>query len=247
MAFLDAHPDHAALGTWGRDMSESGRHKLRVRREPLRSPDVDVHLLFRCALRNRSVMLRTEVARQFGYDETFTRCQDYELHARLAARHRLANLPEVLVYARQHAGRFTRGTWDLGREKKLEIMDRQLRALGIVADGQDLARHFALWRPRHLEHGIDRAYMSWSRDWLSSIKAANDRCGRYRPESLDAVIAAIWLKLCAEAVPRLGVEAIRWLPRLDGWRRAPAALGAYRGSPDGGAGANQLVEERDVR
>lgn len=246
VTFLDLHPDHAVVGTWGRDLSENGRRRLRVRREPLRSADVDVHLLFRCALRNRSVMLRTGVVRQFGYDEAFARCQDYELHARMAAHHRLANLPEVLVYARQHQGRFTRGTWALGRARKLEIMGTQLRALGIEPDDEDLARHFALWRPRNLEGGLDGAYLNWARSWLDGIRTANDRCGRYHQESLDALVAGIWLKLCAEAVPRLGVKALGWVPRLDCWRRAPAALGAFRGSP-GGSALQQPEEERHVR
>jgi len=232
VAFLDAHPDHAVVGTWGRDVDEGGRRRRRVRREPLRAADVDVHLLFRCALRNRSVMLRTAVAREYGYDEAFTRCQDYELHARMAAHHRLANLPEVLVYARQHEGRFTRATWELGRERKLAIMAAELRALGLEPDDEDLARHYALWRARHLGADLDEDYLAWARTWLEGIRAANRTMGRYQPRALDAMVAAIWIKLCAEALPRLGPRALAWLPRLTGWWRAPGALGAYRGHPD---------------
>lgn len=233
VAFLDAHPDHAVVGAWGRDVDEDGRRRLRVRREPLRAADVDVHLLFRCALRNRSVMLRTAVARAYGYDEAFTRCQDYELHARMAARHRLANLPEVLVYARQHAGRFTRATWELGREKKLAIMAMELRALGLEPDHEDLARHYALWRSRHLGAALDGDYLAWARAWLEGLRSANRAVGRYEPRALEAMVAGIWVKLCVEAASRGGGRALAWLPRLAGWWRAPTVLGAYRGRPGG--------------
>lgn len=232
VAFLDRHPDHAVLGTWGRDMDAHGSLKRRLRREPIRWPDVDVQLLFRCALRNRSVMLRTEVARRLRYDEAFPRCQDYELHARIAREHKLANLPEVLVYARQHAGRFTLNTFELGRDRKLAVMAAQLNALGMTPDEDDLARHYGLWRSRHLSEGLSRDYLAWARDWLERLREANRGCGRYRPEALDAALAGIWVKLCAEALPKLGPAALRWLPRLRGWHRAAAAVAAYRGGAE---------------
>jgi glycosyltransferase involved in cell wall biosynthesis len=232
VAFLDRHHDHAVLGTWGRDMDEHGRVGRRVRREPIRWPDVHVHLLFRCALRNRSVMLRTDVARRLRYDDGFARCQDYELHARIAREHRLANLPEALVFARQHAGRFTRATWDLGRERKLDVMAAQLRELGLDPDDDDLVRHFALWRSKHLNGGLNRDYLAWAQDWLERLRAANRVRGRYVPQALDGALAGIWAKLCAEALPKLGPAALRWLPRFSAWRQAPAALAAYRGSAE---------------
>ena len=232
VAFLDRHPDHAGVGSWGRDMDAAGRHRRRIRREPLRAADVDVHLLFRCALRNRSVTLRTELARRFRYDESFTRCQDYELHARLAIHHRLANLPEVLVYARQHPGRFTRATRELGRAKKLAIMEAQLARLGITATAAELAGHYALWRSRDLGPDLDREYLGWARGWLERIRAANRDRGRYDPEALDAALAGVWTKLCMEAVTRIGPTALAWLPRLACWRRAPGAVRAFHGSPD---------------
>jgi hypothetical protein len=172
------------------------------------------------------------VARRLRYDEAFPRCQDYELHARIAREHKLANLPEVLVYARQHAGRFTLNTFELGRDRKLAVMAAQLRALGLVPDADDLTRHYALWRSRHLEGGLTRDYLAWARDWLERLRDANGRCGRYQAAALDAALAGIWVKLCAEALPRLGPGALRWLPRLRGWHRAGAAVAAYRGAAE---------------
>src|SRR5688572_15667789 len=112
--FLDAHPDHVQVGSWGSFMDDAGRLRRRLRRQPVASADVDAELLFRCCLSNRSIMARAAVLRSYGYREEFPRCQDYDMHVRLAERHRMANLPSILVCGRQHSGRFTGLTQDLG-------------------------------------------------------------------------------------------------------------------------------------
>lgn len=57
-----------------------------------------------------SVMFRRAVVQQErgGYNEEFVVCQDYDLWNRLAAKHRVANLPERLVLMREHASSMTR-------------------------------------------------------------------------------------------------------------------------------------------
>jgi glycosyltransferase involved in cell wall biosynthesis len=57
-----------------------------------------------------SVMFRRAVVQQEcgGYDEEFSVCQDYALWTRIAAKHRVANLPERLVLMREHANSMTR-------------------------------------------------------------------------------------------------------------------------------------------
>jgi glycosyltransferase involved in cell wall biosynthesis len=57
-----------------------------------------------------SVMFRRAVVQQEcgGYDEEYSVCQDYALWTRLAAKHRVANLPERLVLMREHPSSMTR-------------------------------------------------------------------------------------------------------------------------------------------
>lgn len=57
-----------------------------------------------------SVMFRRAVVQQEfrGYDEEFSVCQDYALWTRIAAKHRVANLPERLVLMREHPSSMTR-------------------------------------------------------------------------------------------------------------------------------------------
>jgi len=194
--FLDRHPRIAQVGSWCSLMDAEGKLLKRIRRQPTAPDEVDVHLLFHCSLINRTIMGRTAILRQFGYDETFPRCQDYELHARLGAQHPMANLPQILVCGREHAGRVTRSTRDVGRERKMAIQRRLLDRLGLRFDDTDLARHYGLTqKPVHnrlpaLEN------LAWVERWLHLILEANRQSRRYETEALQRATALIWASTC---------------------------------------------------
>jgi len=204
--FLDAHPDHVQVGSWGSFMDESGRLRARLRRQPVAAPDVDAELLFRCCLSNRSIMARTAVLREFRYREEFARCQDYDMHVRLAERHRMANLPAILVCGRQHEGRYTGQTQDLGRERKMAINRAQLEALGLRPQPSDLENHHALSRGGARSDA--RAYLDWAEAWLADLVEANRRAGRYRDASLRRAVGKRWISVCRRARGELGARAI---------------------------------------
>jgi len=201
--FLDAHPDHVQVGSWGTFMDAGGRLGRRVRRQPVAAADVDAELPFRCCLSNRSIMARTAVLRECRYRDSFPRCQDYDLHVRLAERHRMANLPRILVCGRQHPERYTGLTRDLGRERKLVIHRAQLEALGLAPSQDELERHYLLSRG-----GLaDPAYLQWAESWLSDLLRANRQAGRYRPASLARAVGKRWIALCRRTGRELGAGA----------------------------------------
>jgi hypothetical protein len=103
VAFLDAHPDVALLGTWYRKIAADGR--LRHERRPPRDwTDLRWALLFYCPFVHSSVMFRKSAVLQHvgGYDESFEYGEDYALWQRVAAQLRAANLAEPLVRLRIH-------------------------------------------------------------------------------------------------------------------------------------------------
>src|SRR3546814_21020235 len=89
-------------------------------------------------------MGRTPIMRQYGYDNDFLRCQDYDMFVRMSARHRLGNLPEILVEGRQHAGQITLNPAEIGEGLKRRIAGRQLAELGLPFSDSDLAAHVGL-------------------------------------------------------------------------------------------------------
>ena len=221
--FLDEHRDHVQVGSWGSFMDSRGELLRRVRRQPMQAQDVDAELLFRCCLSNRSILARTAVLQEYRYREDFPRCQDYEMHVRLAARHRMANLPQILVCGREHEARYTGQTADLGRERKIAINRAQLEALGLRPGAADLENHHRLARADG-SAAPDREYFEWAEAWLTDLLAANRRAGRYGQPALARAVARRWLGLCRRARKLAGSWTAAGMlasPLL--WRAAPYA------------------------
>ncbi len=104
VAYLDAHPDIAALGTQFLLIDPDGR-PLKQMELPLDHAAIDARLVSEqgLALCHPSVMMRADVLAQLGgYDTRFPKAQDIELFLRMGEVGRLANLPEVLMEYRQH-------------------------------------------------------------------------------------------------------------------------------------------------
>ncbi len=113
VAFLDLHPDYAQIGSWCRMMDAQGHVLNKIKRQPVLPHDIHAQFLFRCAMSNRSIMARTAILQEYGYRNDFPRCQDYELHVRLAKKYKLGNIPECLVYGRIHPQQITGQTSEL--------------------------------------------------------------------------------------------------------------------------------------
>ena len=218
--YLDANPDITQVGSWCSFMDSHGNMLDKVRRQPLKPEDIHAHLLFHCPVINRTVMARTGSLRGLGYDTDFPRCQDYDMHCRLVTSgHLLANLPEILVCGREHPGRFTGLTSDLGRERKIAVYRRMLQRIDIEASEDELRRHHALARPAERPLEVED-YLEWAEAWLWRIKQANRAFPVYPEPSLSRALGAIWALNCWHARRKLGRR--RTLARLGG---SPLARG----------------------
>ena len=207
VAFLDRNPDFAQVGSWCRMMDEQGRPLKKTKRQPILPDDIDAQLLFRCSLSNRSIMGRTELLREFGYRNDFPRCQDYDLHVKLAKKYKLGNLPECLVYGRIHPEQITGQTFDLGDAKKREIVRGQLTELGVQYNETDLDPHLTLSRMRKLQFIPDLQYIQWAENWLQKILKANQKTRRYSQKALESAVGEKWMRACLTAWTGMGLKA----------------------------------------
>lgn len=224
VAFLDRNPEIALLGGNTRRL---GRRRWRLKTllapRPLAPEAIRARLLFRCCVAQTTIMGRTEVLRAFGYAEAFAASQDFELFARLAEAHSIANLPNVLVQYRQHAGQMSRRR-EIVTETQLAILGRQLERLGIAPDADELHKHFLLTRPASWFRP-DAAYLDWAEAWLCRLDEANRRAGRYPEPVFRATLGQVWLDLWARA-PAAGALVLArrsWRSPLNAAARAALA------------------------
>ena len=243
VAFLDRHPDHAAVGAWVDWMDAGGRALGRVKRRPLSAPDIAALRLFKQGIENTASMARTAVLREHRHDEHFETCEDFDLWERIAARHPVANLRRVLVRRRAHEQQISRTRKAEEQHYRRAIYARQLDALGRHYTEHDLERHHTLRYMRKCGFGPDTAFVDWAEAWLLGIQAANRVAGCYPEPALSHVLSAFWLKVCVRAAPALGRRAAclrlcssplrRWLPRglrKDVFLNGPPVL-AWLGDP----------------
>ena len=208
--FLDDNPSYAEVGAWSQRMDESGQPLRRVKIQPTSAEQVRATLLFRCPLKNRSVMGRTAMMRKLGYRSDFTRCQDYDLHARLAEHHDIGNIPEVLVLGRTHPNQWTGATAELGKTMKMRIMSERLQTLGIDPTEDELRRHFLLCNRRDSESDpkIDADYLDWSQTWLQRLRDANLKTKQYKPRDFDQVVGDVRMLLALNVRGKAGLIAL---------------------------------------
>jgi hypothetical protein len=135
VAYLEAHPDVAVVGTWYTKIGPDGE-VLGTRPLPTLPLEIQWAMLFHCPLIHSGVLFRREVlARETGfYDERFSYAQDYDLWSRVADRLPVANVPAYLLRLRINPASMTAtyGERTLeGPQISLALMTRLLgRALG---------------------------------------------------------------------------------------------------------------------
>ena len=191
--FLDKNLDYVGVGSWSRYID----HKDNVIRwlvmRPISHNKIKASLLFHCAIHNRTFMARTHLLKQFAYKNDYTRCQDYELLYRLSKEHKLHNLPEILVQGRKHDDQITKSTIGIGDNLKKQIASMMLDDLGISYDQNDLTNHIRLVRGNGDEIAMD--YIDWCEIWFDKITGANANKNIYDADSLNQVIAKLWMKI----------------------------------------------------
>lgn len=207
VAFLDSHRDVAVVGAWVTEMDETGRSLRRIKILPVSPGELQSRLLFRSCYHHSSIMARTAVLREYRYREQYTVSPDFDLFVRLARKHKLANLPKILVCRRTHANCVTREKPQVVKEKNLEIVSGQLADLGIECTPGDLERHFLLLRMNRLPLTHHREYLEWANAWLLKLQAANRHTVRYPERSLARVVGEIWCVVCWHAFTRIGWSA----------------------------------------
>lgn len=134
VAFLDANPDHALVGTRA-EIWVGDRPTGRFHDHPTEDAELRFSLLFNNFMVHSSVMMRKAALDQVGVyttDPSRQPPEDYELWSRIARRFRMANLPERLTIYREVPTSMSRENADPFKEKLILISAENL---AMAADG----------------------------------------------------------------------------------------------------------------
>jgi glycosyltransferase involved in cell wall biosynthesis len=131
IAYLDAHPDVAVLGTWARIFVDGDPDCVyRYHRHPTAHAAVALCAMFDSAFVHSSVAMRRSAFEALGgysCDPMRQPPEDFELWSRMCRQYQAGNLPEVLVDYREVAGSMSRVLRDDFAERILRISAENLR------------------------------------------------------------------------------------------------------------------------
>lgn len=222
VAFLERHPDIAAVGASYRTIGETKSARGRVKTPPTTPDDIKASLLFFSAMHQPVVTGRTGILRAYAYREDFPICSDYDLWSRLARDHALANLPEVLTLYRQGGSQTSKTKASVLARNTMSVQAESLRRIGLSFSDEDLLRHFKLPRKRRfgIDSDPDAEYLDWLDDWIVRLRAAAIGSDEYRAASLDPMLRLLWKGALKRSLWR-GHLRPALLHRLSGFPCAP--------------------------
>jgi glycosyltransferase involved in cell wall biosynthesis len=128
VAFLDAHPEVAAVGTQAQVIDASGRRQRRLdARRPVSPLAVQFSLMFIAPMVHGAAMFRRAVVwdELHGYDESFRTSQDVQLWSRIAERWQIANVDRVLLDFRVHPSSVSSTTYSKENLMRLDAVLRR--------------------------------------------------------------------------------------------------------------------------
>ncbi|MDB5245585.1 MAG: hypothetical protein JWN90_690 [Parcubacteria group bacterium] len=107
VAFLEAHPDHAMIGTFITLIDGDGKE---IGKDQYHTDDAGIraHILIRNQFAHSSVLMRKELVEKVSGYRNIALAEDLDLFLRLGAHAKFANISEYMTKYRIHAGGITR-------------------------------------------------------------------------------------------------------------------------------------------
>lgn len=129
--FLQINNDIIVCGTWYQLMNTN-----EVIKHPKHNDEIKLALFEYCAIGHPTVMLNSELIKKSSltYNKDFEAAEDYELWCRLSFEGKFANLPEVLLYYRNHSNQISLKKQKLQYNNSLIIRKKLLeKCSGIIS------------------------------------------------------------------------------------------------------------------
>jgi glycosyltransferase involved in cell wall biosynthesis len=147
------------------------------------------YLFFACCFINSATIIRTEIFRDYGYNDGFEIAEDYDLFNRIAERYPVANISDFVVYYRVHGSNITSRKVQAKLDGEYKVIRYNLQRIGIDANAQTVELH-------HLFISKRFALSAWGLKELEAhllrLKEANIRTGVFRPSHFGAVLMWQW-------------------------------------------------------
>lgn len=193
VAFMNAHPEIAVCGTWTRQFGDKGG----VLRPPIEPEQIRARLFFEWAMDHPSIMMRRAFLdrHKLGYDDEFRHVEDLDFFLRASALGNLANVPEVLMRTRAHAGETSIVHRREQAQTEARLRVRQLRLLMPLVTKMEEEFHI-----RIMSGELDPSNLPRAEQWLLRLDQANRERALYDGASFQRELRRQSYRLHAQAI-----------------------------------------------
>ena len=188
LMFLNSRPDHVAVGGWIMQMNASGL-PIGTLKSAVSHVEIDqAHLSGHTSICHPTVLMRKDaVVSVGGYREAFMHAEDLDLWLRLAELGKLANLAEVVLSYRLHAGSISQANIVSQHSALKRACESAWLRRGI--DGNFEANDF--WRPsgdRTSMHkfALQYGWLAWGNGYQRTWRSYAWQALRLRPLAVSS-------------------------------------------------------------
>lgn len=193
IGFMNGHPRFGMVGSWARMIDRGGNSLPGTWKLPAQPEQIPSILLFRNYFVNSSTLIQRDALPEGGYREGFDIGEDYVMWTEMARRTAVWNLPEYLVYVRQHPESTTKKDPECLRQYERKVFRHLFGDIGMVLSDADC---------RALLQLKGRAPISASDDLMAienlllTILRNNVRMQAFDPVQLRRTLRDRWMKAC---------------------------------------------------
>lgn len=223
LAFMGSNPFVGACGSWTVSFQSSGLRKRRLHAKPIRHEDLLIQFPFASPFVFSSVMMNMNWVRNLGlrFNEKAGNALDYQLWGEMSAKTRLANLPYVLCFYRNHDGQTSK---QLAPQKQIRdasldvVQDWLQRVCDFKWSAAERATHARL---RWSVGEIDLSELASLVEWLQQLRRILEKIPSANSRTVDAEFA----RYVGRILRSVGPEVLRGTELGEIWRNSLRGLG----------------------
>lgn len=204
--FLEKNKKYALVASWAKIIDSDSQPTGSFIKSYIPNQHLTALLLFVNYIVQSSVMIRKSMLPTLHYNLDFPPTEDYELWVRIAQKHPIAILSEVLVDYRIHTTNISQTQNEKAKQTVQLNHKKQIELLGIIPEKENIALHYEIGFGK--SSNIDLNFLTEAEKWLKQIEEANKKMMIYKPTSLSYILSHRWLKLCT-ANKNLGLKAVK--------------------------------------
>lgn len=196
--FMQNNPHYAMCGGQAQIVDNNGTIKGKI----FNLCDNDylkINLLFSVPFVHPSVMIRSDIAKQYQFDKSFKHAEDYDLWCRIANNYKVANIADTILQYRWHTTNVSVANAKEQDEVKATIIKRELALLEISPSEEELQLHKISFSQYNAKEGAKPKKFSdfeGLSNWFKKIIGQNKIHKKYNNQALTAYLWSRWIVIC---------------------------------------------------